>query len=60
METALQMVRQLRIGRMWVNADPEKWLPELPVGGFGASGVGRETGCSALNVYSLPKSVLIC
>ncbi|BAK75316.1 aldehyde dehydrogenase [Pseudogulbenkiania sp. NH8B] len=56
---ALAAIRQVRIGRIWVNADPEFWLPELPVGGFAASGVGREGGAKALDTYSLPKSVLI-
>lgn len=57
--TALQAVRQLRVGRIWVNADPEFWLPELPVGGFADSGVGREGGIRALDTYSLPKAAII-
>ncbi|QEL56624.1 aldehyde dehydrogenase family protein [Chromobacterium paludis] len=56
---ALSLARDLRVGRIWINADPEAWLPELPVGGFAASGVGRECGPWALETYSLPKSVLI-
>ena len=57
--TALAVVRQLRAGRIWVNANPEFWLPELPVGGFADSGVGREGGIRALETYSLPKAVII-
>ncbi|WP_159879675.1 MULTISPECIES: aldehyde dehydrogenase family protein [Aquitalea] len=58
-KTSLQVVRQLRAGRIWVNANPEFWLPELPVGGFADSGVGREGGVRALDTYSLPKSAII-
>lgn len=58
-KTSLQVVRQLRAGRIWVNANPEFWLPELPVGGFADSGVGREGGIRALDTYSLPKSAII-
>lgn len=56
--TARSVVANIRAGRIWINADPERWLPELPAGGFGASGTGRELGLQALDTYSLPKSVL--
>jgi hypothetical protein len=44
-KTSLQVVRQLRAGRIWVNANPEFWLPELPVGGFADSGWGARVAC---------------
>lgn len=56
--TARAAVAGLRAGRIWINADPEAWLPELPVGGFGKSGSGRELGPRALDTYTLTKSVL--
>jgi betaine-aldehyde dehydrogenase len=59
MSTAFEAARELRAGRIWINADPDAWLPELPAGGFGASGTGRELGPEALHTYSLPKSVLL-
>ena len=57
-ETAKTAIAELRAGRIWINADPEAWLPELPVGGFGKSGTGRELGPRALDTYTLTKSVL--
>ncbi|QZA80037.1 aldehyde dehydrogenase family protein [Deefgea piscis] len=56
---ALHVTKQLRVGRIWVNAPPDYWLPELPVGGFGASGYGRESGPNGLDTYCLTKSVII-
>ncbi|TPQ48190.1 aldehyde dehydrogenase [Burkholderia ubonensis] len=55
---AMDATRALRAGRIWVNTDPDFWLPELPVGGFGRSGTGREMGPCALDTYSLSKSVM--
>lgn len=55
---ALTITKALRVGRIWVNTDPEVWVPELPVGGFRQSGNGREMGPSALETYSLSKSVM--
>ena len=57
--TARSVIATIRAGRIWINTDPESWLPELPAGGFGASGTGRELGPHALETYSLPKSVLL-
>jgi acyl-CoA reductase-like NAD-dependent aldehyde dehydrogenase len=56
---AIDLSNNLRIGRIWVNTDPDFWMPELPVGGFGYSGTGRELGPNALNTYSLTKSIII-
>lgn len=57
-QAAEAAIAQLRAGRIWINADPESWRPELPVGGFGKSGTGRELGPRALDTYTLTKSVL--
>lgn len=57
-ETVRRVVSELKVGRIWVNSNSDAWLPELPVGGFGASGIGRETGACALDTYSLPKAVM--
>lgn len=56
---AIAAAKALRAGRIWVNTDPGFWAPELPVGGFGRSGTGREMGPHALAIWSLPKSVLL-
>ncbi|WP_293766230.1 aldehyde dehydrogenase family protein [uncultured Aquitalea sp.] len=56
---ALSAARHCRVGRVWINADPGFWLPELPVGGFAGSGTGREGGFAGLETYSLSKSVLL-
>lgn len=56
---AMQLARRVRVGRIWINADPTQWVGGLPVGGFGASGLGRECGLQGLASYCLPKAVLI-
>lgn len=56
---AFAVSKALRVGRIWVNAEPDFWIPELPVGGFEKSGTGREMGASALDTYSLTKSTII-
>lgn len=56
---AIAAAKALRAGRIWINSNPDFWAPELPVGGFGRSGTGREMGPQALATWSLPKSVLL-
>lgn len=53
---AINTFKQLKIGRVWVNAGSDSWPPELPVGGFKGSGHGRDLGPNALNTYRLSKS----
>ncbi len=58
MSTALRVVRGLRAGTVWVNG----WgivNPEVPVGGYKASGFSRELGRAGLEEYLLSKSVHI-
>lgn len=55
-DTALSVARDLRAGTVWVN----RWMdgyPELPFGGYGASGIGRELGRQALDEFSETKTI---
>jgi len=55
-DKALRAARAIRAGTIWVNS----WLegyPELPFGGFGASGVGRELGRQAIHAFTETKTV---
>lgn len=56
LDTALRLSRGLRAGTVWVNT----WLdgyPELPFGGRGASGLGRELGRGAIEEFTETKTV---
>jgi betaine-aldehyde dehydrogenase len=53
---ALSAARDLRAGTVWVN----RWMdgyPEIPFGGYGSSGVGRELGAQALAEFSEMKTI---
>lgn len=53
---ALVAARDLRAGTVWVN----RWMdgyPELPFGGVGESGIGRELGHQALDEFSELKTI---
>jgi betaine-aldehyde dehydrogenase len=55
-DKAMHAARAIRAGTIWVNA----WLegyPELPFGGFGASGIGRELGRQAITAFTETKTV---
>ena len=55
-DEALTAARDLRAGTIWVN----RWMdgyPELPFGGYGASGIGRELGRQALAEFSETKTI---
>jgi acyl-CoA reductase-like NAD-dependent aldehyde dehydrogenase len=55
-EEALVAARDLRAGTVWVN----RWMdgyPELPFGGYGQSGIGRELGRQALAEFSELKTI---
>jgi betaine-aldehyde dehydrogenase len=57
-DKALRAARAVRAGTIWVNA----WLegyPELPFGGFGASGLGRELGRQAIAAFTETKTIQI-
>jgi acyl-CoA reductase-like NAD-dependent aldehyde dehydrogenase len=55
---AHRVARQIQAGTVWVNA----WLavnPQTPFGGYKASGIGREGGKEALDVYTQIKNVYV-
>jgi acyl-CoA reductase-like NAD-dependent aldehyde dehydrogenase len=55
---AHRVAAKLRAGTVWVNAY-RVVAPNMPFGGFGASGLGRENGIDALNEYTENKSVFV-
>ena len=55
---ALAAMRRLKAGRVWVNCTITGG-PELPIGGFGQSGIGRETGKYGVEEYTELKSTHI-
>ena len=55
---ALKAMRKLQAGRVWVNCTIAGG-PELPIGGFKQSGVGRETGKYGVEEYTQIKSTHI-
>ncbi len=57
-ERGLRVARRLRCGRLWINA-PQDNYPELPVGGYKASGIGREAGRCGILAYSEVKSIIL-
>lgn len=55
-DSALATARDLRAGTVWVN----RWMdgyPELPFGGYAASGLGRELGRQAISAFSETKTI---
>ncbi len=55
---AIRVAKRIRAGRLWVNSAQENF-PEMPVGGFGASGLGREAGTFGIRTYCEVKSMII-
>ncbi len=55
---ALRVAAKLRAGTIWINAY-RVIAPNMPFGGFGASGIGRENGTDAINEYTEEKSVFV-
>lgn len=53
-----RMASALRAGTVWVNAYRAVSY-EMPYGGFGASGTGRENGIEAMNAYLEDKAVWV-
>ena len=58
LDNSLSLMRQIRAGRVWINTTITGG-PEMPVGGFKESGLGRETGLSGVSEYTEVKSVII-
>ena len=55
---AHRVIHQLQAGICWINSWGES-APEMPVGGYKQSGVGRENGLSTLQHYTRIKSVQV-
>ncbi|RAJ69624.1 aldehyde dehydrogenase (NAD+) [Streptomyces sp. Amel2xB2] len=55
---AHRMAKSLRAGTVWVNAYRTVGY-EMPYGGFGSSGIGRENGTEAIDAYLEDKAVWI-
>jgi acyl-CoA reductase-like NAD-dependent aldehyde dehydrogenase len=56
LDAALAAAKLLRAGTVWINTW-NKTFPELPTGGFKASGMGRELGLEGLSAYLEVKTV---
>lgn len=56
LENALQTIRGVRAGRCWVNSVIDG-APELPIGGYKKSGLGRELGRYGFDEYSQFKGI---
>ena len=57
-DTALAYARATKAGTVWVNCYMDGF-PEVSFGGYGASGVGRELGRTAIDEYIEHKSIII-
>jgi acyl-CoA reductase-like NAD-dependent aldehyde dehydrogenase len=57
-DRALRVADRIRAGRLWVNS-PQVNFPELPVGGFGCSGIGREAGSTGIRGYCEAKTYIM-
>jgi aldehyde dehydrogenase (NAD+) len=55
---AMRVAQRLRVGTVWVNAYRVVG-PNVPFGGFGASGIGRENGYDVLREYTETRSIWI-
>lgn len=55
---AHRVAAKLRAGTVWINAY-RVVAPNVPFGGFGASGFGRENGVDAVNEYTETKAVWV-
>jgi betaine-aldehyde dehydrogenase len=55
---SLALMRRVKAGRMWINTTITGG-PEMPVGGYKESGLGRETGLGGVSEYTEIKSVII-
>ncbi|PZO80289.1 MAG: sorbosone dehydrogenase [Mesorhizobium amorphae] len=58
LENAMQTIRRVRAGRCWVNSVIDG-TPELPVGGYKKSGLGRELGRYGFDEYTQIKGIHI-
>ena len=54
----LRVAHALRTGTVWINAYRVVG-PDVPFGGFGLSGLGRENGIEAVHEYTLTKAIWV-
>ena len=60
LDTALRTAKGVKAGTVWVNAYHDAGLPfVLPMGGYKASGIGRELGREGRDEYFETKSIHI-
>lgn len=57
LDTAMKVSRELRSGSVWVNCTIDG-APQLPIGGYKASGFGREQGSMGIEEFTETKTVL--
>jgi acyl-CoA reductase-like NAD-dependent aldehyde dehydrogenase len=57
LDTAMKVSRKLRSGSVWVNCTIDG-APQLPIGGYKASGFGREQGPMGIEEFTETKTVL--
>lgn len=55
----MRMAKGMRVGQVYINGYGAGGGVELPFGGFGKSGHGREKGFEALREYTVAKTVVI-
>jgi aldehyde dehydrogenase (NAD+) len=55
---AHRVAARLRAGSVWINAY-RVVAPQVPFGGFGASGIGRENGVEAIGEYTETKAIWV-
>jgi acyl-CoA reductase-like NAD-dependent aldehyde dehydrogenase len=55
---AMRVAQRIRAGTVWINAY-RVVAPNVPFGGFGASGIGRENGYDVLREYTETRSIWI-
>jgi betaine-aldehyde dehydrogenase len=58
LDQSMHSLRRIKAGRVWVNTTITGG-PEMPIGGYKESGLGRETGLNGIAEYTETKSVLI-
>jgi betaine-aldehyde dehydrogenase len=58
LNTAHRVIHRLQAGICWINTWGES-APEMPVGGYKQSGVGRENGIETLKAYTRNKSIQV-
>ncbi|MBB3455051.1 acyl-CoA reductase-like NAD-dependent aldehyde dehydrogenase [Rhizobium sp. BK313] len=56
LSTGLQAIRRIKAGRTWINGMGDG-TPQMPIGGYKQSGIGRELGRHGFDEYSELKNI---